>query len=108
MSRKRHGACAVLVWSEAAGRYHCGLMLAAGSETVEAGSVASGTGVPVAAQALRGWSRPVRALALRWVRRLISAGSGCDASLEVAPSGGREAGERTSGKLPDGPREDPN
>ena len=76
VSRKRLGACAALVWSEAAGRYHCGLMLAVSGEAVEAG--------PVAARALLRWPRPVRALALRWVRRLISAGSGCDASLEVA------------------------
>ena len=64
VSRKRRGACVALVWSEVAGRYHCGLMLAAGGDAVAAG--------------------PLQALALRWVRRLISAGSGCDASLEVA------------------------
>ena len=29
------------------------------------------------------WQRPVRALALLWVRRVISAGSGGDARLEV-------------------------
>lgn len=106
VSRRRRGTCAALVWSADAGRYHCGLMLAAGSEAVEAGAVASGAVGPVAAQALTGWPRPVRALALRWVRRLISAGSGCDASLEVDPSVGREAGERTPARLPDGPRED--
>lgn len=107
VSRKRSGACATLVWSADAGRYHCGLMLAAGSEAVEAGAVASGAVGPVATKALPRWPRPVRALALRWVRRLISAGSGCDACLEVASSGGHETGERTSAKLPDGPREDP-
>lgn len=100
VSRKRHGACVALVWSEVAGRYHCGLMLAAGSEAVEAG--------PVAARALLRWPKPVRALALRWVRRLISAGSGCDASLEVGadPSAGDGFGERTQVRLPDAPRED--
>jgi len=100
VSRKRSGACAALAWSAAAGRYHCGLMLAAGSEAVEAG--------PVAARALLRWPKPVRALALRWVRRLISAGSGCDASLEVGadPSAGDGFGERTPARLPDAPREE--
>ena len=70
VSRKRHGACAALVWSDAAGRYHCGLMLSAGAGRADWDSVPW-------------WQRPVRALALRWVRRVISAGSGCDASLEV-------------------------
>ena len=70
VSRKRHGACAALVWSDTAGRYHCGLMLSAGAGQADLASVPW-------------WQRPVRALALLWVRRVISAGSGCDASLEV-------------------------
>lgn len=74
VSRKRSGACDALVWSEASAtapaRYQCGLMLrAAGSG--EAMGVAG-------AWWRRAW--------LAWVRRVISAGSGCDASLEVDAS----------------------
>lgn len=61
VSRKRRGACRALTWSTEQGRYHCGLML-------------PGLG------RVRWWTGPWRA----WVRRLISAGSGCDAALEVA------------------------
>ncbi len=54
VSRKTRGACAALVWSEDQRRYHCGLL-----------------------------TRPH----LRWLqpllRRWISAGSGCDATLET-------------------------
>jgi hypothetical protein len=64
VSRKRHGACDALVWTEAHGtspaRYQCGLMLRSGA-------------------AATGWRRLWQA----WVRRMISAGSGCDASLTV-------------------------
>jgi len=81
VSRRRSGACTALVWSDAAGRYHCGLMLSAGAG--QAGATAS---------ALPLWQRPVRALALRWVRRVISAGSGCDASLAV--KAGSSEGDR--------------
>ena len=70
VSRSRRGPCAALVWSDAARRYHCGLMLSAGAGQTDLASVPW-------------WQRPVRALALLWVRRVISAGSGCDASLEV-------------------------
>lgn len=66
VSRKHHGACDALVWTEAShttpGRYHCGLMLRAAGVRGRAGPL---------------WRR----LWLAWVRRLISAGSGCDASL---------------------------
>jgi hypothetical protein len=66
ISRRRHGACSALQWSEAEGRYHCGV-------------VADPT------RHLR-WlpRRWARALALRW----IASGVGCDADLEVlAPIG---------------------
>jgi hypothetical protein len=62
ISRKRRGACDVLVWSGAEGRYCCGLMLPG---------------------AVGGWRGVVSAVWLRWVRRMIAAGSGCDASLEL-------------------------
>jgi hypothetical protein len=66
VSRKRHGACDLLRWSAAQGRYVCGLL------ADEAGGGLAG---PL-------WRRLWRA----WARRLISAGSGCDASIEVSPS----------------------
>ncbi|MCH8180545.1 MAG: hypothetical protein IIA02_12295 [Proteobacteria bacterium] len=68
VSRKRRGACHALVWSAGEGRYHCGLMLS--------GQAGVGRGA-------RWWSGLWRA----WVRRLIAAGSGCDAALEVASGG---------------------
>lgn len=68
VSRRRHGACAALVWSGEAGCYRCGLL-----------------GVAVEADQAW-WRRWPSALWLRWARRMISAGSGCDASLEVAQS----------------------
>lgn len=64
VSRKRHGACVLLRWSDAQGRYVCGLL----AEADEA-----------AMRAVPPWRRLWRA----WARRLISAGSGCDASIEV-------------------------
>lgn len=68
VSRRRHGACKALTWSDEAGRYHCGLLLV--------GVQAGGGGA--------WWRRAGRAVWLRWARRMISAGSGCDASLDVA------------------------
>jgi hypothetical protein len=70
VSRKRHGACDLLRWSGAQGRYVCGLL--ADGHVDEAG----GRGVSL-------WRRLWRA----WARRLISAGSGCDASIEVSLAG---------------------
>ena len=82
ISRKRRGACTALVWSDAGGRYRCGLMLSAGAEAEAKGNA---DGVDGAGGTLRSaWRHPVGALALWWVRRVISAGSGCDASLEVS------------------------
>ena len=74
VSRRLKGACKALMWSGQARRYHCGLLQGPGG------------GEP-----LRGWRRLVRALWQRWVRRMISAGSGCDASMDVAASP-RQAG----------------
>lgn len=68
VSRKRHGACKALVWSQADRRYFCGLLVGAASGAGNAGAW---------------WRRWARAAWLRWARRMISAGSGCDASLEV-------------------------
>ena len=82
ISRKRRGACTALVWSDAGGRYRCGLMLSAGAEAEAKGNA---DGVDGAGGTLRSaWRHPVGALALWWVRRVISAGSGCDDSLEVS------------------------
>jgi len=72
VSRKRHGACDLLRWSGVQGRYVCGL-LADGDASAGAGTGAGGAR-----------SRPLwRRLWQAWARRLISAGSGCDASIEV-------------------------
>ncbi|MGN6527091.1 MAG: hypothetical protein ACTHL8_11925 [Burkholderiaceae bacterium] len=64
VSRRRHGACRALGWSDAAGRYHCGL----------AADPAS-----VLRWLPRALAPFVRRLALRW----ISAASGCDSDLVV-------------------------
>ena len=76
VSRRLKGACKALVWSDTARRYHCGLLQGSGDEGV----------VPP-----RGWRRMARALWQRWVRRMISAGSGCDASMDVAAATQGEA-----------------
>jgi hypothetical protein len=72
VSRRFTGACKALVWSDEARRYHCGLL-------VDERDGARGGG-PSAQGPLR---RAFRPLWRRWVRRMISAGSGCDASIEV-------------------------
>lgn len=54
---RRRGPCPALTWSDEAGRYHCGLLLAHSPDS------------------LRG------RLCARW----IAAGSGCDCSAEVQP-----------------------
>ncbi|MBU0916912.1 hypothetical protein [Aquabacterium parvum] len=74
VSRKRRGACDLLRWSDAQGRYVCGL-LADGDAS--AGAQAGG------ARSRSLWRRLWQA----WARRLISAGSGCDASIEVGAAG---------------------
>jgi len=60
LSRRRHGACAALAWSDAEGRYHCGV-LATPTRWLP--------WLPAA------WAR---SLARRW----IAVGIGCDATLE--------------------------
>ena len=72
LSLKRRGACKRLRWSAPQGRYVCGLLAEA------------------QAQPPSWWRRAT----LAWARRLISAGTGCDASLtvELGPSAG--AGEK--------------
>ncbi|RTL33193.1 MAG: hypothetical protein EKK47_02715 [Burkholderiales bacterium] len=75
VSRRRHGACKALVWSDEVGCYRCGLLAVSPGE--------------------RGswWRRWARALWLRWARRMISAGSGCDASLDIVAAPGRSDSE---------------
>ncbi len=64
VSRKRRGACDALRWNEAESRYRCGMVSEAAS---------------VMGPRWR-WAAP---LVQRLARRWISAGSGCDADLEV-------------------------
>jgi hypothetical protein len=64
LSGKRQGACAALRWSAGQARYHCGAI----------------TDAPGVLGHRWRWLAPVlQRLARRW----ISAGSGCDAALEV-------------------------
>lgn len=65
VSRRRHGACAALVWHEPRSRYGCGVLES-----------------PARHLPLLGWLP--RAWAQRWVARWIAAGRGCDADLERA------------------------
>lgn len=62
LSRRRHGACVALRWSDAQGRYLCGAL-----DEPEA--------------VLGRWAR--WPLVSAWVRRWIAAGQGCDAALEA-------------------------
>ncbi|AKJ29505.1 hypothetical protein [Caldimonas brevitalea] len=70
VSGRRRGGCSALFWSDAEGRYRCGLLAQPERH------------LP---RTLR-WAAPMLA---RAARRLISAGSGCDSSVvaEVAPRG---------------------
>lgn len=64
VSRRRSGACKALQWDTLARRYQCGIV-----------TDAAGVMGP-----LLGWMAPLtQRLAMRW----ISAGSGCDADIEV-------------------------
>ena len=67
LSGRRDGACTALRWSPDAGCYRCGLLTE--TRAVLPGIIA--------------WAHPVVA---RLGRRWISAGSGCDCSLEVGPT----------------------
>lgn len=62
VSRRRAGACLALRWSDADGRYLCGMVVDPGGVT--------------------GWTHP---WAVRWLgqlaRRWIAAGAGCDADV---------------------------
>jgi hypothetical protein len=61
VSRRRHGACAALLWDAEAGRYTCGMLVA-----------------PARFIGIGGrWTQ-------RLMRRLIASGIGCDSDLEVA------------------------
>ncbi|MBU1361549.1 MAG: hypothetical protein KKC79_15920 [Gammaproteobacteria bacterium] len=64
LSRRLHGACAVLEFSEDAGRYHCGLI----TDPVR--------WLPRALHGVAPWVSKV-------ARRFIAAGRGCDSSVEV-------------------------
>lgn len=64
VSRRRHGACAALVWAEETGRYRCGMV------------------EDPAAHLPAGWRWSAPWVA-RWARRFISAGSGCDSSVTI-------------------------
>jgi hypothetical protein len=66
VTRRRHGTCAALRWVETQQHYRCGLLLERKAAT---------------ANPLRTIGR---ALWHRWARRLIAAGSGCDAAVDVA------------------------
>lgn len=59
VSRRRHGTCAALEWSDAEGRYLCGMVVAPARHL----------------SPLLRWSAP---LWRRWSKRLIAAGIGCD------------------------------
>ena len=68
VSRRLNGACDALEWIEGEDRYRCGVLVDPGRYT---GLKAS-------------WMRPVL---VRAARRMISAGSGCDCSLEPERQG---------------------
>lgn len=74
VSRRLKGACKALVWSDQARRYHCGLLMV---QATEAGEPAAW------------WRGVARRVWQRWVRRMISAGSGCDASMTVTTEVGK-------------------
>ncbi len=64
LSRRRHGACVALRWSDPAGRYHCGLL----SQPTE-----------VLPRLLHPLAPSIARTAHRW----IAAGVGCDCDTEV-------------------------
>jgi len=70
VSARLHGACAALTWSDPRGRYVCGVL------------DRPADGLPRWAPR---WARRWTAGWERFARRQISAGSGCDCSLEVQP-----------------------
>jgi hypothetical protein len=70
LSRRRQGACVALRWHDAGQRYQCGALVGATERLALA----------------RPWQRPWRWIVWRWMRRMIAAGQGCDASYEVGPA----------------------
>jgi len=74
LSRRRSGACVALRWE--AGRYRCGALVATGEVLAQA--------LP---RGIRGLAPVLAPLLRRVAWRWIAAGSGCDSSLEVEPSG---------------------
>jgi hypothetical protein len=82
VSRRRTGACTALRWSNSEGRYHCGLMIWGNPASVSAANDWP-DGKKVGFAPHRAAHALFASLWHRWVRRIISAGSGCDASLEV-------------------------
>jgi hypothetical protein len=100
VSRKRRGACTALVWSEATSlapaHYQCGLMLRAmgPGSAHRSGETPSCTSAAVSAAITATWRR----LWLAWVRRLISAGRGCDASLVVVADAAGTEGAKADPK----------
>ena len=65
VSKRTTGACAALLWSDRELRYHCGVLTD-----------------PEGVTGLK--SKPLQALVVRIAHRMISAGSGCDCSLETS------------------------
>ena len=66
VSRRRHGACAALVWRHEAQRYRCGMIEEPAAH------------LPVPLR----WAAPVAA---RLARRFVAAGIGCDSTVEAEP-----------------------
>ncbi len=62
ISLRRHGPCKALTWVSAEARYRCGLLLSSGGSRWH-----------------RWWQKWLR----RWAARVISAGSGCDAWIDI-------------------------
>jgi hypothetical protein len=71
VSRRRRGACEALRWNDSTRQYRCGMV----SDPREV------LGLPD-----RAWTRWLAALLARGSRRWISAGSGCDATLQAERS----------------------
>ncbi|MBC7918352.1 MAG: hypothetical protein H7Y28_11155 [Rhodoferax sp.] len=72
LSRKRHGACDALAWSDALQMYRC--------QAVEAPVQAVTHALP---HRLRALARPLGWLLERMAKRWIAVGIGCDSSLQA-------------------------
>jgi hypothetical protein len=81
VSRRLKGACAALRWSEAGGRYSCGLL--GDSDWVAAKGALAEQGLLWGGQPWRWMRLACRAVWRRWARRVIASGMGCDAGIEV-------------------------